>query len=199
MIQLPEDMLRLQEVIYHLQPDVILETGVAHGGSLIFYASLFRAMGRGRVIGVDVEIRPRNRKAIMAHPLAELITLIEGDSVAPLTVQRVRSLIGSSETVLVILDSCHTKGHVLAELEAYHSFVTPGSYILATDGVMKEVADVPRGKPEWTSDNPAAAAEAFLKTHPEFVLATPAWRFNESDLHANITHWPGAWLKRARY
>ena len=195
-IQLPEDMLRMQETIYRLQPDVIVETGVAHGGSLIFYASLCKAMDKGRVVGIDIEIRPHNRRAVESHALAGLITLIEGSSTAPEVVQQVRRLVRPGETALVILDSNHTYAHVAAELEAYAALVTPGSYIVATDGIMLDLADVPRGKPEWVSDNPSAAARDFAKRHPEFVIEQPAWPFCESELETNITHWPHAWLKR---
>ncbi|MCR4298183.1 MAG: cephalosporin hydroxylase family protein [Gallionella sp.] len=195
-IQLPEDMIRVQEVVYRIKPDVIIETGVAHGGSLIFYASLFKAMGKGRVIGVDIEIRLHNRKAIEAHELASFITLIEGSSIEKSVVSRVKSLVKTGETVLVILDSNHTREHVLAELEAYHDLVSRGSYIVATDGSMKDLYDVPRGKSEWKQDNPTAAALEFAKKHQEFVVEQPAWPFNDSDLKENITHWPGAWLKR---
>lgn len=195
-IQLPEDMVRTQEVIYRVKPDVIIETGVAHGGSLIFYASLCKTMGRGRVIGVDIEIRPHNRKAIEAHELASFITLIEGSSIENSVVSRVKSLVKPGETVLVILDSNHTRQHVLAELEAYHDLVSPGSYIVATDGSMKDLHDVPRGKPEWAQDNPTMAALEFAKKHPEFMIEQPPWLFNESELKENITHWPGAWLRR---
>ena len=119
MIQLPEDMLRIQEVIYDVNPDVIVETGVAHGGSLIFYASLFTAIGKGRVIGIDIEIRPHNRTALEEHRLRPLISLVEGSSIDEDIVQSVKNQIGSAETVLVLLDSNHLKDHVLAELEAY--------------------------------------------------------------------------------
>lgn len=196
-IQLPEDMLRIQEVIYQLKPDVIIETGVAHGGSLIYYASLCRVMQRGRVIGIDIEIRPHNRQAIEAHELAPLITLVEGSSLAPEIVSRVHALVQPGETVLVILDSNHTKAHVLAELVAYHDLVTPGSYIVATDGIMRDLHDVPHGKPEWAWDNPAAAAAEFAARHPEFRLERPAWLFNESLLADGLTHWPEAWLRRS--
>lgn len=195
-IQIPEDIVRTQEVIYRVKPDVLIETGVAHGGSLIFYASLFKAMERGRVVGVDIEIRPHNRAAIAAHEMAPLITLIEGSSTATETVKRVKALVQPGEIVLVILDSNHTKQHVADELEAYHALVTPGSYIVATDGSMKDLHDVPRGNPEWKWDHPTAAAAEFAARHPEFVLEQPAWPFNESDLSENITHWPGAWLRR---
>jgi cephalosporin hydroxylase len=196
-IQHPEDMVRLQEVIYFLKPDVIIETGVAHGGSLIFYASLFKAMGRGRtVMGVDIEIRPHNRQAIEGHELAPMISLVEGNSVAPAVVAKAAATIRPGDTVLVILDSSHSKAHVTAELEAYHHLVTPGSYIVATDGIMRDVFDVPRGQPSWRADNPAAAAGEFAARHPEFVIEPPQWRFNESPLDKNITSWPNAWLRR---
>jgi len=196
-IQLPEDMIRIQEVIYQVKPDVIVETGVAHGGSLIYYASLCKAMEKGRVIGVDIEIRPHNRQAVEAHELSSYITLIEGDSVGAQTLDQVRSRIQPGETVLVILDSCHTKAHVASELEAYHGLVTPGSYLVATDGIMLDLGDVPHGKPDWAWDNPTAAAEDFARAHPEFEWNQPAWQFNESKLESNVTHWPGAWLRRA--
>lgn len=195
-IQLPEDMIRIQEVIYRLKPAVIVETGVAHGGSLIFYSSLCTAMGQGRVIGIDIEIRPHNRAALDAHSLGDRITLIEGSSTAPEIVARVTSLVQRGETVLVILDSNHSYAHVSHELEAYSGLVTPGSYIVATDGIMHDLADVPRGRPEWETDNPMRAARDFAAKRPEFVIEQPPWPFCETELSRNITHWPGAWLKR---
>ncbi len=195
-IQLPEDMVRTQEVLHRVQPDVIVETGVAHGGSLVYYASLCKVLGRGRVIGVDIEIRPHNRKAIEEHPLASYISLIEGGSTDPGTVAQVQSRIQPGERVLVLLDSNHTRDHVLAELEAYHRLVSPGSYIVATDGIMRDLTQAPRGNPEWSWDNPTEAAAEFARSHPEFVLEQPSWPFNESGLRRNLTHWPGAWLRR---
>lgn len=197
-IQLPEDLVRVQEVIYRVQPDVIIETGVAHGGSLIFYASLCKALQKGRVIGVDIEIRSHNRAAIEQHELSSYITLIEGSSTAPEVVAAVTSLIQAGETVLIILDSLHTRQHVLDELQAYHTLVTSDSYIVATDGIMRDLSAVPRGQPEWEWDNPTDAAAEFARQHVEFVLEQPAWPFNESDLSQNITHWPGAWLRRIK-
>lgn len=195
-IQLPEDMIRMQEVIFQVKPDVIIETGVAHGGSLIFYSSLCKALEKGRVIGIDIDIRSRNRTAIEAHPLNDRITLIEGSSTAPEIVAQVKSLVKPNEVVLVILDSCHTYAHVLDELEAYAGMVTSGSYVVATDGIMFDLADVPRGNSSWTTDNPTFAARDFVVKHPEFVIEQPTWPFNESLLDQSITHWPGAWLKR---
>lgn len=195
-IQLPEDMIRIQEVIYQVKPDVIIETGIAHGGSLIYYAGLCKAMEKGRVIGIDIEIRPHNRQAIETHELFPFITLVEGSSTAPDIISYVKSLIKPREVVLVILDSCHTKQHVLDELNAYHDLVTADSFIVATDGIMKELHDVPRGNSEWTWDHPTAAAAEFAEQHPEFIIQQPNWPFNESKLSENITHWPSAWLRR---
>jgi cephalosporin hydroxylase len=196
-VQLPEDIVRMQEVIWSVRPDVVVETGVAHGGSLIFYASLLKAMGGGRVVGVDIEIRKDNRAAIEAHPLAGMISLVEGDSASPPIIDRVRSMIRPNDRVLVVLDSNHSYAHVRAELKAYAPLVTPGSYIVATDGIMRELTGVPRGHREWATDNPANAAEDFARENPAFVLEQPPWPFNTSDLKSNITYWPSAWLRRS--
>lgn len=195
-IQLPEDVLRIQEVIYRVKPDVIVETGVAHGGSLIFYASLFKAMGRGRVIGIDIEIRPRNRAAIEAHEMKPLITLVEGSSIDPKIVAEVSDLIAPGETVLVLLDSNHTRDHVRAELEAYGPLVTSGSYIVSTDGIMQQVTGAPRSQPDWTWNNPLVAAREFAEAHPEFVLEEPPFPFNEGLVTERVTYWPQGFLRR---
>jgi cephalosporin hydroxylase len=197
-IQLPEDMFRIQEVIYKIKPDVIIETGVAHGGSLIYYASLCKAMGTGRVIGIDVEIRPHNRKAIEEHELFEFITLIEGNSIDAHVIRNVKSLVNPQEKVFVMLDSNHSKQHVSAELNAYAGIVSIGSYIVAADGIMESLVGVPRSSPDWSWNNPKAAALEFVGQHPEFELEQPAWRFNESALSENITYWPCAWIRRTR-
>jgi cephalosporin hydroxylase len=188
----------MQEVIYRVKPDVVIETGVAHGGSLIYYASLFKAIGKGRVIGIDIDIRPHNLSAIEAHELAGYITLVEGSSTNEAVVSNVKSMVKSGETALVVLDSNHTKSHVAGELEAYHTLVAPQSYIVATDGIMKDLSDVPRGSHEWNWNHPTAAAAEFAERHPEFVIEQPPWPFSESDLTQNLTHWPGAWLRRTR-
>jgi cephalosporin hydroxylase len=197
-IQMPEDLLRIQEAIWEIRPDVIMETGVAHGGSLIFYASLCKALGHGRVVGIDIEIRPHNRQAITAHELSPYITLIEGSSIDPQVVRSAASLVRPGDRVLVLLDSCHTKAHVLAELEAYHPLVSAGSYIIATDGIMRDLHDVPRGRPDWEWDHPSAAAVEFSTHHPEFVLQSPKRPFDESLQSVEVTHWPDAWLRRIR-
>jgi cephalosporin hydroxylase len=154
-------------------------------------------MGHGRVIGIDIEIRPQNSRAIGMHELAPLITLIQGDSVAPSVLEKVRFLIGNGERCLVILDSAHTREHVARELEAYAGFVPPDSYIIVNDGIMRDLVDVPRGDPLWAWDNPRAAAMNFAEAHRDFVLEEqPPRVFDESDMDQNVTHWPGGYLRR---
>lgn len=195
-IQLPEDMIRLQEVIYTIQPDLIVETGLAHGGSLVFYASLCKAMGRGRVVGVDIEIRPHNRSAIESHSLASLITLIEADSTSPRALVEVKKQIPRGGKVIALLDSCHTVEHVQRELEAYAPLVTPGSYIVAMDGIMGQLAGAPRTHPDWTWNNPREAAKEFCAAHRDFQIVEPQFLFNEGSIQDRVTYWPGAFILR---
>lgn len=198
MIQLPEDMIRIQEVVHTVQPDVIVETGVAHGGSLVFYASLCKAMDRGRVIGVDVEIRSHNRTAIEAHALFPLITLIEGSSIQPQIVEQVKSQIKPGEKTLIVLDSNHEKQHVLAELRAYSPFVSVGSYIVAMDGIMERLAGAPRSAPDWSWNNPRQAALEFVAENADFVIEEPQFAFNEGKITERVTYWPSAFIKRVK-
>jgi cephalosporin hydroxylase len=197
-IQMPEDLLRIQEVISVVQPDVIIETGVAHGGSLVFHATLCKAIGRGRVIGIDIEIRPHNRRAIEAHVLFPMIMLIEGSSIDPVVVERVKAEVGPDETVLVILDSCHTKDHVAAELEFYSPLVTRGSYLVVQDGCMEFMAGAPRSAPDWSWNNPMQAAREFVQRHPHFVIEEPPFAFNEGNVKRRVTYWPEGYLRRLR-
>jgi cephalosporin hydroxylase len=124
--------------------------------------------------------------------------LLEGDSTDPTIVAQVENLIGSASPVLVILDSGHSRDHVARELERYAPLVTKGSYIVATDGVMKDLFDVPRALPEWKADNPFEAANHFAAQHPEFRQQPPAWLSREGPLTENVTYWPGAWLQRVK-
>lgn len=195
-LQLPEDLLRAQEVIYRTRPDVIVETGVFQGGSLTFYASLFQALGHGRVIGVDRELSPQARQTAASHPLAPRIALVEGDSISADVFARVSAMIEPQAKVLVMLDSCHQRRHVARELELYSTLVTPGSYIVAADGVMRDLTDVPGGDAEWALDNPLEAARDFLASHPGFVEEQPPWLSHGGEIGRNVTYWPGAWLKR---
>lgn len=198
-IQLPEDLIRVQEAIHRIQPDVIIETGIAHGGSLVFYASVLHAMGRpGRVIGVDVDIRSHNREAIEAHPLFPYLTLIEGSSTSPEIVGAVRARVRPGDAVMVILDSNHSKSHVRAELEAYAPLVTPDSYAIVADGIMEELAGAPRSEPDWSWNNPRQAALEFVAAHPDYAIEPPPFPFNEGMITRSVTHWPDGWIKRLR-
>lgn len=169
-IQLPTDIVLIQELIWTLRPDVIVETGVAHGGSLVLSASILELIGKGKVIGVDIEIRSHNRAAIEAHPLAKRIHLVEGSSTADATLEQVRQHCAGAGTVLVFLDSNHTHAHVAEEMRLYHPLVTPGSYLVVHDGAQAWVSDIPRGKPEWRHDHPLTAIHEFVAAHPDFRI-----------------------------
>jgi cephalosporin hydroxylase len=197
-IQLPEDMIRIQEIIYRVKPDVIIETGIAHGGSLVFYSSLCKSIGKGRVIGIDIEIRPHNRKAIENHELFEYITLVEGDSSDDKTVNRLKSIVMPGEKVIVILDSNHTKQHVLGELYAYSEFVSVDSYIVACDGIIEDLVGAPRSSDDWSWNNPKAAAEEFARNNENFIIEEPDFPFNEGSVTERITYWPSAFLRRIK-
>jgi cephalosporin hydroxylase len=198
LIQLPDDVLRIQEVIWSIKPDLIVETGVAHGGSLVFYASMLKAIGHGRVVGVDIEIRPHNRAAIESHMLAPLITLIEGNAIAGDVVGQVKAEVSPGDKVLVLLDSKHTRDHVLEELRLYGPMVSIDSYIVATDGVMEQVADAPRSAPDWATNNPRQAALDFVRENANFVIEEPVWPFNEGLVRDRVTYWPNAYIRRVR-
>lgn len=194
--QLPEDVLRLQEVVCRLKPDVIVETGVFEGGSSILFASLCELNGKGRVVSVELEVRPGLRESLAAHPLGRRITLVEGDSCSPQVFERVAREASGAGTVLVFLDSDHRKAHVAAELALYSPLVTEGSYIVAADGVMRVLAETPHGEASWAEDNPAAAAREFAGAHPEFVLERPAPLFATEADSGELTYFPDAWLQR---
>jgi cephalosporin hydroxylase len=188
-IQLPEDMVAMQELIWKVRPDVIVESGVAHGGALVLYASILELIGRGRVIGVDIEIRKYNRLAIEAHPLSHRIDLIEGDSLADETVQDVRSRIRPGDRVMVALDSNHTREHVLGELERYAPLVTPNSYLVVFDAVMALVADAPSAGDGWSEDNPLEAVR-------EFVARSDDFEVDRSFERLAVTYCQGGFLRR---
>jgi cephalosporin hydroxylase len=188
-IQFANDVVIIQELLWKLQPDVVIETGIAHGGSLILSASVLELIGKGKVIGVDIEIRPHNRTAIEAHPLKPRIQLIEGSSIAPETFAMVREAAVGAQTVVVILDSNHSYGHVLQEMELYGALVTEGSYMVAHDGAQAWVCEMPRGNPLWKDDNPLHAIHDFLKLHREFEI-DPHWT------RLGITSSPDGFLRR---
>ena len=194
-IQLPEDLLRIQEVVWQVQPDIIVETGVAHGGSLVFYASLLTTRA-GRVIGIDRDIRPANRRALLQHPLATAITLIDGDSAAAATAAQVRAAIPDGARVMVILDSDHSRAHVAAELALYADLVSPGSFIVVCDGIMARLTGAPRSQPDWAWNNPQAAVAAFLAQRADFSVEEPAFAFNEGKVRDRVTYCPKCFLRR---
>jgi len=177
-IQLPTDVMMMQDLIHRLRPTLIIETGIAHGGSAILHASLLTMIHgqptkeRPHVVSIDIDIRPRNRAAIDAHPLRSMISLIEGSSVEPEVVKQARETIRPDDVVLVILDSNHTTSHVLEELQSYAPLVTPGSAIVAMDGIMRDLAALPDGATEWAYDNPCEAVARFLESPPglEFTI-----------------------------
>lgn len=206
-IQYPQDMVAMQELIWQVRPDLIIETGIAHGGSLILSASMLALLDycdalenkqvldpsqpRRRVLGVDIDIRAHNRAAIEAHPMANRIDMIQGSSIAPEIIEQVRACASKHQTVLVCLDSHHTHDHVLAELEAYAPLVTPGSYCVAFDTVIEDMsADSFPDRPWGIGDNPKTAVRAFIKRHPEFEID---WKVDHKLL---VSVAPEGYLKR---
>lgn len=172
LIQLPTDAMAMQEIIWAVKPDLIIETGVAHGGSLIMSASILSLLGEGTVVGVDIEIRPHNREAIETHPMGNRIVLIEGSSVDAAVVEQVRAHAKGKKRVLVFLDSNHTHEHVLAELQAYGDLVSTGSYCVVFDTFVEDMPDdyVWTDRPWGKGNNPKTAVWEWLKTHPEFEI-----------------------------
>jgi cephalosporin hydroxylase len=171
-IQFPQDLVALQEIIWEVRPDLIVETGIAHGGSLVFSASMLELIGGdGEVVGVDIDIRAHNRVAIEAHPLARRISMIEGSSVDSEVVEAVRGHAQGRRSVLVILDSNHTHEHVLAELELYSPLVTPGSYLVVFDTVIEDMPpEAFPDRPWGRGDNPKTAVHEFLARSDRFEI-----------------------------
>jgi cephalosporin hydroxylase len=198
-IQYPQDILAMQELMWSIQPDLVIETGIAHGGSLIFSASMLElnaACGGPKdalVLGVDIDIRSHNRAAIEAHPLARRIRMIQGSSIAPEVVEQVRAAAAGKQRVLVYLDSNHTHDHVLAELNAYAPLASVGSYCIVFDTVIE---DMPEGmfpdRPWGPGNNPKTAAIEYLKTHPDFMVDTAM----DDKLLVSVA--PNGYLKRVR-
>ncbi len=195
-IQLPEDMIRIQEVIWRLRPDVIVETGVAHGGSLIFYASLFEAMGHGRAIGVDIDICEHNRTAIEAHPLAARITLIQGSSTAPGTLAAVRHGIAPGERVLVVLDSNHSRAHVGRSWTCMRRWSRQAR--ISSPATASWQSSPAHHGPRLIGPGTTRSRrwKSFLARNPDFVLEEPGFPFNEGAVRNRVTYWPKSFLKR---
>lgn len=199
-IQHPQDMVALQEIIMEVQPDLILETGIAHGGSLILSASMLELLDiaapldkvNREVVGIDIEIRPHNRAAIEAHPMYRKITMLEGSSTDPDIAETVRRIAEKHETIMVLLDSCHTAEHVLREMELYGPLVSAGSYLVVYDTLV-EFEDKPHTDRPWGKGNsPYTAVQEFLRTHDEFTVDE---RIEQKIV---ITSCPGGWLKKVK-
>ena len=172
-IQYPQDMMAMQELIWDIKPDLIIETGIAHGGSLIYYASLLELIGKGEVLGIDIDIREHNRKEIEAHPMHKRIHMIQGSSINPDVVAKVKAYTEGKPTILVTLDSNHTHEHVLAELEMYSPFVSVDSYIVVYDTIVEKLPQnyLPGHIRPWgIGDNPMTALNTFLEKNPRFEI-----------------------------
>lgn len=175
-IQYPQDMIAMQELIWEIKPDLIIETGIAHGGSLIFSASMLELISsctgsEGEVLGIDIDIRPHNRKAIEEHPMFKRISLLQGSSIEPEIVNQVVEKAKGKKRILVCLDSNHTHNHVLAELQAYAPLTSVGSYCVTFDTVVEDMPKELSGDRPWgPGDNPKTAVWEYLKTHPEFEI-----------------------------
>ena len=162
-IQMPGDIVVTQEVIWATRPTVVIETGIARGGSLILYASLLQIIGEGRVVGIDISIRAHNRANIEGHPLYHRIELVEGSSTAPEVLDAVRARVAAEDRVMVILDSDHTHDHVLAELRLYAPLVTPGQYLIVADTVLDDIPPQTHRPRSWgPGNNPKTALDAYL-------------------------------------
>jgi cephalosporin hydroxylase len=190
-IQFPQDMVALQEIIWTVKPQLIVETGIARGGSLIFYASMLEILGDNRqVVGIDVDIRPNNRVEIEKHPLYSRVRMIEGSSLDDKIVQEVHAIARSRRPVMVVLDSNHTHDHVLSELKLYSPLVTKGSYLVVLDTVIEDMPeDFFANRPWGKGNNPKTAVREFLTTNDRFV---PDREIEDKLL---ITVAPGGYLK----
>jgi len=176
-IQFPQDMIAMQELIWETKPDIIIETGIAHGGSLIYYASLLEmnaisgGPGDAVVVGIDIDIREHNRKAIESHPMYKRIEMVQGSSIDVGTIEQVRSLAEGKKSVMVVLDSNHTHAHVLAELDAYAPLVTKGSYCVVFDTLVEDVSgEYYLDRPWGPGDNPKTAVWEYLEHTQRFEI-----------------------------
>jgi len=170
-IQFPQDILAIQEIIWMVKPDLIIETGIAHGGSLILSASFLELIGKGEVLGIDIDIRKHNRSEIEKHPMYKRITMIEGSSIDDNIVKKVYQYAKTKKTILVFLDSFHTHEHVLKELKLYSQLVKKGSYIVVFDTVIEDMPKNSFHKRPWgKGNNPKTAVKTFLKNNKHFKI-----------------------------
>jgi len=190
-IQYPQDMVAMQEIIWNVKPDLIIETGIAHGGSLIFYASIMELIGHGEILGIDIDIRAHNKAEIESHPMKKRISMIEGSSIGPETIQRVKKFAEGKQRILVTLDSNHSHDHVLSELEQYSNFVSLGSYLVVFDTVVEDLpAGTFPGRPWDKGNNAKTAVSSFLQKSKDFEIDS-----NITD-KILVSVAPGGYLKR---
>ena len=193
-IQYPQDMIAMQEIIWDVQPDLIIETGIAHGGSLIYYASLLELIGSGEVLGIDIDIREHNKKEVEKHSMFKRIKMIEGSSIDEATVDKIKKVAEGKERIIVCLDSNHTYDHVLNELNFYSPLVSLNSYIVVFDTI---VEDLPEGyfsqkRPWGIGNNPRTAVDEFLKDNDNFIVDESI----DNKLLISVT--PRGYLKRIK-
>lgn len=192
-IQYPQDMIAMQELIWQIRPDWVIETGIAHGGSLIYYASLLELIGSGRVLGIDIDIREHNRKEIEAHPMFRRISMIQGSSVDQAIVDQVSRTIQGGERIVVCLDSNHTHEHVFRELQLYADFVSVDSYLVVFDTIVDDLPDGYLPGRKWgKGNNPKSAVEQFLAQNDQFVVD------EDIDKKLLLSVAPGGYLRRVK-
>lgn len=192
-IQYPQDIVAMQELIWNVKPDLIIETGIAHGGSLIFYASMLELLGRGQVLGIDVDIRVHNRREIEKHKMHKRIRMIEGSSTDEHVMKQVREIAKKHKRIMVCLDSLHTHNHVLKELELYAPLVSRGSYLVVFDTLIAELPNTFWKERPWSKKaNPKTALDIFLKKNKNFIVD------REIDNKLLITVARGGYLKKIR-
>lgn len=193
-IAFPQDMIAIQEVIWEVQPDLIIETGVAHGGSIVYYASLLELIGKdGLVVGIDIDIKKHNRELIDAHPMSKRIKLIEGSSISEEVLKQVRMIASTRKKVLICLDSNHTHEHVLEELKKYAPMTSVNSYCVVFDTIIEDMPkDWVWNRPWGNGNNPKTAVREFLSTNDKFVI--------EEDISNKllISVAPSGYLKRIK-
>ena len=192
-IQYPQDMIAMQEIIWAVKPDLIIETGIAHGGSLIYYASILELIGKGEVLGIDIDIREHNRLEIEKHPMYKRIKMIQGSAISEEIIEQIKPHAAGKKTVMVCLDSNHTHDHVLKELELYSPFVTVGSYLIAFDTIVEDLpADLYKDRSWSVGDNPKTAVFEFLKANDNFEIDKSV----DNKLLVSVA--PDGYLKRLR-
>ena len=170
-IQLPQDIIAIQEIIWKVKPDLILETGIAHGGSLILSSAILELLDHGKVVGIDIDIRAHNKIAIQKHPLYKRIIMIEGSSIEKNTISKVKKFTKGKKKIIVILDSNHTHDHVLKELQLYSPFVKKGSYLIVLDTAIEDMPKKSfKNRPWDKKNNPKTAVREFLKTNNRFEI-----------------------------